>query len=105
VGTGVACAVLRGEPPTVFLAADLDTLHWRLATEVVARAGREAWPADVVAGVRAALLEERWADAVLAWMSHADVVVDVYESVEVTGPVELPVAAAELQFTPLFDEA
>jgi len=105
VGPLVACAVIRGDPPAVFLAADLPTLHWRLATEIVARADRDAWPELVVSEVREALLEERWSDAVLAWMHHADVVVDVYESVDVTDPVDLQVAAAELQFTPLFRDA
>ena len=73
MGLSVACAVLRGDPPTVFLAEDLD-----------------------------ALLGERWADAVLTWMDHADVVVDVYPSVEVASVGDRTVAAAELQFTPLF---
>jgi hypothetical protein len=102
VGHSVACAVLRGEPPTVFLAEDLDALHWTLATEVVARARDQHWPEPVRTEVRAALLAERWADAVLAWMDHADVVVDVYLSVEVASVGDRTVAAAELQFTPLF---
>ena len=72
MGLSVACAVLRGEPPTVFLAEDLDALHWTLATEVVARARDQHWPAPVREQVRAALLAERWADAVLAWMDHAE---------------------------------
>ena len=102
MGLSVACAVLRGEPPTVFLAEDLDALHWTLATEVVARARDQHWPAPVREQVRAALLAERWADAVLAWMDHAEVVVDVYPSVEVASVGDRSVAAAELQFTPLF---
>jgi hypothetical protein len=96
--------VLRGDPPTVFLAEDLDALHWTLATEVVARARDQDWPEPVRSEVRDALLGERWADAVLTWMDHADVVVDVYPSVEVSSVADRTVAAAELQFTPLFTD-
>ena len=50
MGLSVACAVLRGEPPTVFLAEDLGALHWTLATEVVARARDQDWPAPLGGG-------------------------------------------------------
>ena len=40
---GVAYAVVRSEPPQVFLADDVDVLHRVLATELVART-----PADVL---------------------------------------------------------
>ena len=37
MGTVVACAVVRDDPPRVFVAEDLDTLNWVLANQLVAR--------------------------------------------------------------------
>lgn len=33
----VACAVVHDEPPTVFVAEDLETLNWVLALNLIAR--------------------------------------------------------------------
>ena len=37
MGTVVACAVVRDDPPRVFVAEDLDTLNWVLACQLVAK--------------------------------------------------------------------
>lgn len=63
---GVAYAVVRSEPPQVFLATDVDVLHRVLATELVARTPTNALADGATESVRAALLDERWGDAVLA---------------------------------------
>ena len=104
--TTLAYAVVRDNPPRVFAAENLDVLHRVLALKVVARTrGSDFGPtADYV---REALLEERWGDAVVAWINHTDIAVDVYDDLEVwtaemLGDPEL--GNAELQFTPLFEQ-
>ena len=103
MGLSVACAVLRGEPPTVFLAEDLDALHWTLATEVVARARDQDWPAPVrEAGARRAArraLGRRGARA--GWTTPTWWSTSTRRS-RWRRSVIARVAAAELQFTPLF---
>src|SRR5688500_19370183 len=80
--TTLAYAVVRDNPPRVFAAENLDVLHRVLALKVVARTrGSDFGPtADYV---REALLEERWGDAVVAWINHTDIAVDVYDDLEV----------------------
>ena len=65
---GVAYAVVRSEPPQVFLATDVDVLHRVLAAELVARTPVDAIADSDMESVRKALLDERWGDAVLAWI-------------------------------------
>lgn len=64
----VACAVVREDPPQVFVAEDLETLNWVLALKLIARMpGREV-PEALVQPLRAALLDEQWGEAVALWM-------------------------------------
>jgi hypothetical protein len=85
VGTVVACAVVRDDPPRVFVAEDLDTLNWVLANQLVAKTpGRDLPPGERTA-LRQALLEERWGDAVFAFIGRTGLAVDVYESTELHG--------------------
>jgi hypothetical protein len=76
----VACAVVRDDPPEVFLAADQDTLNWVLA-----------------------LREERWGEAVALRMRDRPEV-DVYPSFELYIASDVELAAQELEFTPLFKD-
>ena len=61
----MAVAIVRSDPPQVFLASDEDVLSRLVALRVVARSD----PADLSAGsverIREALLEERWGDGAL----------------------------------------
>lgn len=57
--------------------------------------------------VRDALLEERWADAVVAWMELSGVPIDVYQGgpdVYEWNDVAGEAASLRLQFTPLFEQ-
>ena len=98
----VACAVVRGDPPEVFAAEDLDTLHWILALKLVAATSAGELPGDP-RGAAAALLEERWGDAVDVWMRQRDVAVDVYPSMELHRR-DVEMGPIELQFMPLFKD-
>ena len=104
---GVAYAVVRSEPPQVFLATDVDVLHRVLATELVARTPTNALADGATESVRAALLDERWGDAVLAWIDVMGVEVDVYTHLHVYTENDLPadLIGAQIQFAPLFRES
>lgn len=98
----VSVAIVKENPPSVFIAEDMDTMNWVLALRLVAR----TTPQEVGPGLRdvlrEALLEERWADAVYAWMDAMDVEVDVYASEDLFTARDVEFAPTELQFTPLF---
>lgn len=95
-------AVLHGDPPEVFVAADVETLHRLLALNVVAQTPAESLPGAVVDELRSALLEQRWGAAVEAWMRTNDEILDVYESWDLVVGGDVELIEAELQFSPLF---
>jgi hypothetical protein len=97
----VACAVVRDDPPRVFVAEDEATLNRVLALRVVARTpGGELAP-GVRDELRQALTDERWGDAVALWMAdHPEV--DVYPALDLAQPGDVELADLELGFTPLF---
>ena len=99
----VAYAVVHTEPPSIFLAEDIDVLHRVLALEVVARTD-PALLGVAADGVRASLLEERWGDAVVAWIRAVGTVIDVYDGKSIYTGDDLPadLIGAQLQFTRLF---
>ncbi len=103
---GVAYAVVRSDPPDVYLADDVEVLARVLALELVARADPAQMPAGRAETLRAALLDERWADALIEWMSITGMAVDVYTHLHVTSAADLPaeMLGAQLQFSPLFRE-
>ena len=83
----VAYAVVHTEPPSIFLADDIEVLHRVLALEVVARSDPAQLGSEATM-IREALLEERWGDAVVAW-------------IRALGP-GIDLIGAQLQFTRLF---
>jgi hypothetical protein len=98
----VSVAVVNSSPPSVFIAEDMDTMNWVLALRLVARTRAEDVPNDLRALLRDALLEERWADAVLMWMEEMELEVDIYGSEDMFTARDVEFAPTELQFTPLF---
>jgi hypothetical protein len=97
----VACAVVRDNPPQVFIADDQETLNWVLALRLIAVTPGRELPEHLREGLRDALREERWGDAVELWM-HNRPEVDVYSSNELYTDSDVELAAQELEFTPLF---
>jgi len=104
VGAVVACAVVRDDPPRVFVAENLDTLNWVLACQLVAATPGGELPEGERNALRQALREERWGDAVFAFIARTGVAVDVYESTELHLAADAAVGPLELQLTPLFTE-
>ena len=100
----VACAVVRDDPPHVFVAEDLDTLNWVLACQLVATTPGRDLAAGEREALRQALREERWGDAVFAFIARTGTAVDVYESTELHGAADAAVGPLELQLTPLFTD-
>jgi hypothetical protein len=98
----VACAVVREEPPQIFVADDEATLNWVLALRLVAASDARTLPSSTVEAIRSALLDEQWGDAVALWMSATETVVDVYPSYDLHLARDIDLAEAELQFRPLF---
>ncbi len=101
----VAYAVVHTEPPSIFLADDIDLLHRVLALEVVARTD-PVLLGPRAAEIRAALLEERWGDATVAWIRGTGTGIDVYDGKSVYSHDDLPaeMIGAQLQFTRLFSQ-
>ena len=101
---GVAYAVVANDPPDVYLAADIETLHRVLAIELVAQTEPSELGEGGAEQVKEALLDERWGDAVSAWMALRGVDIDVYTYRHIFTETDLPadLIGAQLQFTKLF---
>jgi hypothetical protein len=104
VSSIVACAVVRDDPPRVFVAENLATLNWVLACQLVATTPGNDLAAGERDALRQALTEERWGDAVFAFIARTGIAVDVYESTDFFVPSDTEVGPMELQLTPLFTE-
>ena len=98
----VACAVVRDDPPRVFVAEDLATLNWVLACHLVAKTPGKELPPGERGALRTALREERWADAVVAFINRTGIAVDIYESTDCFRPADVEAGPLELQLSPLF---
>jgi hypothetical protein len=93
----VAVAIVRSDPPQVFLATDADVLSRLVALKVVAPTN----PADIspasVKSIRTALLEGRWGDAVVAWIEASAEPVDAYPDEDVWTSTRLDEESASLE--------
>jgi hypothetical protein len=98
-----AYAIRRGEPDAPLLADSEDTLN-----KVIALRWIGEWePADheVAERVRQAILNERWGDAVVAWMDATGEVLDIYPfGLEIHEARDFPDEefGPRVQTTPLF---
>jgi len=101
--SAVAIAVVHTEPASVYLATDIEVLHRVLALEVVARTDGSLLNGQA-AEIRESLLEERWGDAVVAWIRETGTGIDVYTNSSVYTDDDLPadLIGAQLQFAALF---
>ena len=104
----LAVAVVRGDPPDVFLASSVAVLGRLLALNLVARADPNDFRRQgTLTDVRAALLEERWADALVHWMEATGSVVDGYpdEVVWTDARLDSESTALELRVARVFGDA
>lgn len=100
----VAVAVTRGENTEVLLAENGDVLSRLVALRWVARTPAFELGGQVD-GIREALLEERWGDAVLLWMEATETVVDAYpdEDVWTEEQLDQETASLEIRIAPIFE--
>ena len=98
----VAHAVVREDPPRVYIAEDETTLNWVLALRVVAQSSPQERSEEVRIHLREAILDERWGEAVELWIKLTGTEIDVYTSTELTLQSDTDLSAAEIQFSPLF---
>ena len=101
-----AYAVVRGDQPQVFLAENATVISRLLALKLVARANPRSFESEQLAAARSALLEERWADAVVVWMEATGQFVDVYEEyvhVWTEADLDADFASMEIRVAPIFD--
>jgi hypothetical protein len=102
-----AFAVVRGEEP-VFLAEDAEVISRALALNLVAQLPSSEVSSEArLKEMRDALLEERWADALLAWIEETGVAVDVYDhapTIYSQDGLDLEKATLEMRVAPLFSE-
>lgn len=103
-----AYAVVRGEEPQLVLAEDATVLSRALALTLVAQLpAQRVSSAARLQEMRQALLEERWADALVTWMEETETAVDVYdEAPRVWTEAELDEeqASLEIRVAPLFSD-
>ena len=103
----VAYALVRGDddpPPEVWIASDESAISQVLARHVIASTPPSRLGSRL-AEIREALLEERWSDALVAWMEETGRVVDVYPDEPILGEaLSETTAMLELQFMPIFQD-
>lgn len=101
----VAVAVIRRDPPEVFIASDAEVLGRVLATQVVARTPAGELTAGYVATIREALLEERWGDAVAQWIDATGDVVDAYpdDQIWTDERLDAELASLAIRMAPIFE--
>lgn len=99
----VACAVVRDDPPQVFVAEDQQVLNWVLALKLIARTPGRELPDGLADSLREALRDERWGDAVVLWMENRREI-DVYPSFELYDEHDIEMGHQELEFSPLFTD-
>lgn len=99
--------VVRGDPPEVYLAEDDQVLSRVLALRVVAASSPADYGSETLERIRAALLDERWGDAVAEWIEAGGEAVDGYPDEPVWTGVQLDeeVATMEIRVAPIFGSA
>jgi len=100
----VAVGVLHGDTPEVFLAESDAVLSRLLAVRLVGPSRPEDFAPGVLEEIRSALLHQRWADAVTAWMLASGEVLDGYPDEEVVTEEMLDDerASMEIRLLPIF---
>lgn len=102
----MAIGIVRTDPPDVFIAEDEFVLSRVLALKVVATASPGLFSGTALARVRDALLEERWADAVVEWIEASGIAVDAYPDEELWTEAGLDedTAAMEIRVSRIFED-
>ena len=102
----VAVAIVHGEPPEVLLASNADVLSRLVALKVVARTDPHEIDSVRLEQIRVALLDARWADAVVAWIGATGQPVDGYpdEDVWTEQRLDEEMASLEIRMQRIFND-
>ncbi|HYR63524.1 MAG TPA: hypothetical protein VET24_12965 [Actinomycetota bacterium] len=102
----VAVGVLHGDTPEIFLAESDAVLGRLLAVRLVGPSRPEDFRPAELEEIRSALLEQRWADAVTAWMLATGDVLDGYpdEQIVTEEMLDDDRASMEIRLLPIFQE-
>lgn len=101
-----AIAIIKVDPPEVLLAENAAVMARLLALRVVAASDPHTFAPDTLQQLRAALLEERWADAVVLWMETFDADIDIYDGyvpVWTEADLEEEFASMEIRVSRIFE--
>jgi len=98
--------VLHGDTPEIFLAESDAVLGRLLAVRLVGPSRPEDFRPAELEEIRSALLEQRWADAVTAWMLATGDVLDGYpdEQIVTEEMLDDDRASMEIRLLPIFQE-
>ncbi len=102
-----AYAIVKTDPPQLFLAENAAVISRLIALKVVALEDPSRFAPGRIGIIRDALLEERWADAVVGWMGATDTFIDVYEEyvpVWTEHDLDADLAAMEIRMARIFNE-
>jgi hypothetical protein len=101
----VAVAVVRSDPPEVFLASDADVLTRVLALRVVAQISPTMVSDGELLDIREALLAGEWDRALGGWIAATGEAVDAYPDDEIwtDDRIEAEVASFEIRLAPIFE--
>jgi hypothetical protein len=101
-----AVAIVRSDPPQVFLAQDPEVLSRLVALQVVARAEASELSSDALQRIREALLSEHWAPAVAMWIEATGEAVDAYpdEVIWSDRQLDAELASLEIRLQPIFED-
>ena len=102
-----AYAIVKSDPPQLFLADNAQVMSRLIAVKVVAPADPAIFGSFRVSLVRQALLEERWVDAVVTWMDATGVDIDVYEEyvpVWTEEDLNAELASMEIRMSRIFEQ-
>ena len=103
-----AVAIIKGDPPQVLLAENATAMARLLAVRVVATSDPSSFERETLSALRSALLEERWADAVVIWMETFETFIDIYEEfvpVWTENQLDEQYASMEIRVSRLFADA
>jgi hypothetical protein len=102
----IAVAIVRSDPPQVFLASNADVLSRLVALKIVARTDPVDISAAALHRIRTALLNEQWDRAVAEWILGSGEAIDAYPDEEVWSErrLDADTAAFEIRLERIFED-
>jgi len=102
----VAVAIVHADPPEVLLASNADVLSRLVALKIVAQTDPRELAGSALTEIRDALLDGRWADAVVGWIEAGNQPIDAYpdEDVWTEARLDEEMASLEIRMQRIFND-